>query len=140
MSGWTRQTVTRELIVRLAEPHDDVISVRAVLHYDVTDPYAVTARFWPDSSGPVTWVFARELLSVGLDGAAGEGDVRIFSSWPGVRDSVFIALTSDEGEALIQLPISQVADFLSMTYILCVPGEEDGYLDTDRAIAQLLAS
>ncbi|MGZ4594025.1 MAG: SsgA family sporulation/cell division regulator [Actinomycetes bacterium] len=140
MSGWTHQTVTRELIVWLAEPHDDVISVRAVLHYDVTDPYAITARFWPDSSGPVTWVFARELLSVGLDGAAGEGDVRIFSSWPGARDSVFIALTSHEGEALIQLPISQVADFLSTTYILCAPGEEDGHLDTDRAIAQLLAS
>jgi hypothetical protein len=140
MNRWTQSSVTRELTVELVVTGGALATVSAVLSYDLQDPYAVTASFWSTESPPVTWIFARDLLALGADDVSGQGDVRVWASRMAGVDSVYISLSSHEGEALLRLPLAEVANFLSTTYMLCVPGEETDYLDTDRAIATLLAS
>ena len=54
-------------------------TVQAVLAYNPVDPFAVTATFSSPPAGEVVWIFARDLLSRGLSGPAGEGDVHV---WP----------------------------------------------------------
>src|ERR671913_832996 len=59
--------------------------VPAVLCYDGADPFAVRIAFGdvgdengvvdPDDGG-IAWLLSRELLQAGLDGPAGDGDVR----------------------------------------------------------------
>src|SRR4051794_29841010 len=47
----------------------------ARLRYDARDPYAVRLAITQRQASPVEWIFARELLVVGLTRAAGTGDV-----------------------------------------------------------------
>jgi Streptomyces sporulation and cell division protein, SsgA len=140
MNRWSESSVTRELEVELLAPGRAPVAVQLLLHYELVDPFAVTASFRTTRSRPVTWVFARDLLAVGLDSPTGPGDVRIWPDRRAGRDQVCVSLSASGGEALLRLPFEQVADFLSTTYILCVPGEESEHLDTDAAIASLLAS
>jgi hypothetical protein len=140
MNGWAPTTVTRELTVHLVAPDDGVVPLPVVMHYDVADPYAVHATFRTGHGDGVSWVFARELLTLGVHRAAGEGDVRVWPSWNAGTEVVFIALTSPDGEALLQAPTAELVDFLSTTYALCPQGEERQHLDMDRAIQALLAS
>ena len=81
MNGWEPSTVTRELTVQLVAPGDGSISLPVVLHYDLADPYAVHATFRTGQGDGVSWVFARELLTLGVHRPAGDGDVRVWPSW-----------------------------------------------------------
>jgi Streptomyces sporulation and cell division protein, SsgA len=133
-------TVTRELSVQVVAPSEGPRRVVVVLRYDTLDPYAVHAVFRVGQGQQVTWVFARELMTHGLDQAAGDGDVRI---WPGChegRDVVRIALRSPDGEALLQAPLDEVVEFLSASYGLCPRGREQHHLDIDRALGALFAT
>jgi hypothetical protein len=140
MNGWAPSTVTREVIVQLVAPGDGSVSLPVVLHYDTADPYAVHATFRTGQGDGVSWVFARELLTVGVQRPAGDGDVRVWPSWNGANEVVFIGLTSPDGEALLQAATSEMVDFLARSYALCPQGQERSHLDLDRAIEALLAS
>ncbi|MDQ1584722.1 MAG: hypothetical protein QOJ49_1504 [Actinomycetota bacterium] len=140
MNGWAPSTVTREVIVQLVAPGDGSVSLPVVLHYDTADPYAVHATFRTGQGDGVSWVFARELLTVGVQRPAGDGDVRVWPSWNGASEVVFIGLTSPDGEALLQAATSEMVDFLARSYALCPQGQECSHLDLDRAIEALLAS
>jgi sporulation and cell division protein SsgA len=140
MNGWASSTVTREVMVQLVAPGDGNVSLPVVLHYDTSDPYAVHATFRTGQGDGVSWVFARELLTVGVQRPAGDGDVRVWPSWSGGNEIVFIGLTSPDGEALLQAPTRELVDFLGRTYGLCPEGQEHNKLDLDRAIQVLLAS
>jgi hypothetical protein len=111
-----------------------------VLHYDVSDPYAVHATFRTGQGEGVSWVFARELLTLGVHRPSGDGDVRVWPSWSSGAEVVFIGLTSPDGEALLQAPTRDLVDFLGRTYALCAQGQEEQHLDVDSAIQALLAS
>src|SRR4026208_2223438 len=104
MNGWAPTTVTREVTVQLVAPGDGSVSLPVVLHYDVVDPYAVHATFRTGQGGGVSWVFARELLALGVHRPSGDGDVRVWPSWSSGAEVVFIGLTSPDGEALLQAP------------------------------------
>jgi hypothetical protein len=140
MNGWASSTVTREVMVQLVAPGDGSVSLPVVLHYDTADPYAVHATFRTGQGDGVSWVFARELLTVGVQRPAGDGDVRVWPSWSGGQEIVFIGLTSPDGEALLQAPTRELVDFLGRSYGLCAEGQEHNNLDLDRAIEVLLAS
>ncbi|MGW4380337.1 SsgA family sporulation/cell division regulator [Kitasatospora sp. NPDC004531] len=103
--------------------------------HDPDDPFDTAAP--ADRSTPdIEWVFARQLLSVGLDRAAGEGDVRIRPAF-GMR--TMVELRSPEGVALLQFARTDLRRFLWRSHLAVPEGQELRHLDCDRALAQLLA-
>lgn len=114
--------------LRLLVTGDTSIPVVSVLRYDPADPYAIHVKFFA-AGDEVNWIFARDLLSDGLLRDTGQGDVRIWpaSQEPGYKalDSVYLALSSPEGEALLELPASELSAFLEFTYNLVHPGDEN---------------
>jgi hypothetical protein len=140
MNGWAPTTVTREVTVQLVAPGDGSVALPVILHYDVADPYAVHATFRTGHGDGVSWVFARELLTLGVHHPSGDGDVRVWPSWSSGSEVIFIGLTSPDGEALLQAPTRELVDFLGRSYSVCPTGEEIQHLDVDAAINALLAS
>ncbi len=53
-------------------------TLEATFGYTPSDPYAVTLTFHVPGEA-VVWTFSRELLMLGLDEPAGDGDVHV---WP----------------------------------------------------------
>ncbi|MDG4823023.1 SsgA family sporulation/cell division regulator [Asanoa sp. WMMD1127] len=125
--------VAVETVVRLLAPDATGIPVRCGLHYDPGDPYAVQVRFFLDRRRreAVCWSFARELLASGLDEPSGLGDVRIWPWRTTSGDAVALALSSPDGQALLEAPRSTVAAFLDDTYAQVPRGRESDRLDID---------
>jgi hypothetical protein len=132
-------SVSRGISVDVAAPNERAIRIPMALHYDTGDPFAVRAVFGAGQDNEVTWVFARELLTLGVSRRAGEGDVRIWPSWSDGREVLCIALVSPDGEALLQTSAAEVAEFLSCTFSLCPWGTEAELLDLDSELEALLA-
>lgn len=106
------------------------------LRYDTADPFAVTLAFDSDAAGPIEWIFARELLVIGVATACGGGDVRI---WPAeADDQVFIELSSPSGRALLAAGVGPIRAFLKQTVGLVPFGTELAQLDLDQALQLLL--
>lgn len=140
MTGRPSVTVRHELAVRLVMPGDESIALPVTLLYDSHEPYAVQAVFRTGPGG-VTWVFARDTLASGVDGPAGEGDVRVWpagGTLPG--DRVHIALSSPDGQALLEAPAADLRAFLRRTWDLVPVGTESEHVDVDAALAALLRS
>ena len=132
-------TVTREVCVQVVAPIDGPSQVGVSMHYDTADPYAVHAVFRVAAEQQVAWVFARELLSEGLDRHSGDGDVHLWPASDAGHEVVCIALRSPDGEALLQAPADDLVDFLSSTYALCPRGREPHHLQVDRALGAFFA-
>ena len=130
------QPVTLELIDAAGAP----TPIDAELHYDPSDPYAVTTVFMT-GPGQVRWTFGRELLAEGLYEPAGDGDVHV---WPCLdadgRAVVIIELCSPDGEALVQARTGDVLAFVERMNATVPPGTESTLLDVDSAIAAILDS
>ena len=95
-------SVTCELHLRLVVSSESSLPVPAGLRYDSADPYAVHATFHTGARETVDWVFARDLLAEGLRRPTGCGDVRVWPSRNRGQGIVCIALSSPEGEALLE--------------------------------------
>ncbi|WP_333776771.1 SsgA family sporulation/cell division regulator [Streptomyces sp. IBSBF 3136] len=131
--------VERELELRLVLSPERSIPVPARLGYRSDDPYAVHVTFHIDSEHPVDWTFARELLVDGVFRPCGHGDVRV---WPAKVDGhgvVLMALSSPDGDALLQAPAAQVSAWLERTLRAVPPGSEGRRLGLDGALDELLA-
>lgn len=109
--------------------------VSSRLCYDCADPYAVRLRF-PGRSGPIEWLFARELLDMGLLRPTGEGDVRAWPTESGRQ--IFLELSSPSGQALFSADSARIRSFLNRTWSLVRPGEESGLLSWDSHLSALL--
>ena len=136
-------TVRTELELGLVVPGGPSLPVVSVLRYEADDPWAVRVAFQTGGDGPgvIEWLFARNLLIDGTAGPVGEGDVRV---WPaaassGGEDVVHIALSSPDGQALLEAPASTLTDFLLRTYAVVPRGGETSHLDIDAALASLLS-
>jgi hypothetical protein len=140
MNAWAPTTVTREVTVQLVAPGDGSVALPVILHYDLADPYAVHATFRTGHGDGVSWVFARELLTLGVHRPSGDGDVRVWPSWSSGSEVIFIGLTSPDGEALLQATTRDLVDFLGRSYAVCPQGQEIEHLNVDAAITALLAS
>jgi hypothetical protein len=131
--------VERELELRLVLSPERSIPVPARLGYHTEDPYAVHITFHIDSGHPVHWTFARDLLVEGVFRPSGHGDVRVWPSKAEGRSVVLIALSSPDGDALLEAPTPQVSAWLERTLRAVPPGTEGGRLGIDDGLAELLA-
>ena len=96
-------TVSYPLALSLLSADGAELPLAAELRYSSQDPLAVEALFDDGGDEPVRWVFARDLLSSGLDHRSGDGDVVV---WPthdadGTR-AVHLRLRSPHGDALLE--------------------------------------
>jgi Streptomyces sporulation and cell division protein, SsgA len=131
-------TVSAELGLNLVVPDHGAVPLVASLYYSAEDPYAIRMAFHVGTDEPVEWIFARDLLAVGLEGPAGEGDVQV---WPGEDEDgevLNIALSSPFGEAQFEAPRDSTAAFLARTYEVVAPGHESEYVDVDGELDELL--
>jgi hypothetical protein len=131
--------VERELELRLVLSPERSIPVPARLGYRTADPYAVHITFHINSEHPVHWTFARELLVEGVFRACGQGDVRVWPTRTQGRGVVLVALSSPDGDALLEAPAAPVSAWLERTLRMVPPGTEGGQLGIDDALDQLLA-
>jgi hypothetical protein len=135
-------TVSAELGLRLVVPQQTIVPLVASLYYSKEDPYAIRIAFHVGLDEPVEWIFARELLSKGIEGREGLGDVVV---WPsagsadGLPGSVLnIELSSPFGQAHFEAPIKEVADFLKRTYAIVPAGDEAEFVNVEAELADLL--
>jgi hypothetical protein len=134
-------TVRSELQVRLVVPGGTSLPVRAALSYDAQDPYAVTVAFHTGSNGDgdvVEWTFARQLLTDGVTAPVGQGDVQVWPSTTEVMAVACLSLSSPSGKALFEIPISELVEFLTMSYAAVPTGSETDHVDVDAELALLL--
>jgi hypothetical protein len=135
------RTASAELAFRLIVPQQTIVPLVASLYYSSEDPYAIRVAFHVGLDEPVEWIFARELMSNGLKGRDGLGDVRV---WPapgqgGAAEQVLhIELSSPFGEAHFEAPMRDVSDFLRRTYRIVPAGEESGFVDVEAELTDLL--
>jgi Streptomyces sporulation and cell division protein, SsgA len=131
--------VERELEMRLVLSPERSVPVPARLSYRSDDPYAVHISFHINSDCPVDWTFARDLLVEGVFRPCGQGDVRVWPTKVEGRSVVLMALSSPDGDALLQAPVPQVSAWLERALRAVPPGTEGGQLGIDDALDQLLA-
>ncbi|MFC9281804.1 SsgA family sporulation/cell division regulator [Streptomyces collinus] len=131
--------VERELELKLVLSPERSVPVPARLGYRSDDPYAVHVTFHIDSEHPVDWTFARELLVEGVFRPCGHGDVRVWPAKVDGRGVVLMALSSPDGDALLEAPAAQVSAWLERTLRAVPPGSEGGRLGLDGALDELLA-
>ncbi|HEX2363208.1 MAG TPA: SsgA family sporulation/cell division regulator [Jiangellaceae bacterium] len=132
-------TVSYPLALSLLSADGSEVILAAELRYTMHDPLAVEALFNDGGDEPVRWVFARDLLSAGLDHRFGDGDVVV---WPtidaeGTR-AVHVRLRSPHGDALLEASADAVQAFLVATWALVPPGTEHEHLDVDNVLVALL--
>ncbi|MFF2655366.1 SsgA family sporulation/cell division regulator [Streptomyces sp. NPDC058045] len=130
--------VERELELKLVLSPDRSVPVPARLSYRVSDPYAIHITFHVGSSCPVHWTFARELLVEGVFRPCGHGDVRVWPTKVNGRSVVLMALSSPEGDALLEAPTAPVSAWLERTLRAVPPGSEAERLGIDDGLAELL--
>jgi hypothetical protein len=131
-------TVSAELGLSLVVPEHGAVPLVASLYYSAGDPYAILMAFHVGTEDPVEWIFSRELLSAGLHGPAGEGDVQV---WPGDDHGLGvlnIALSSPFGQAHFEAPMTAIADFLNRTFGIIAAGRESDFIDVDSELDELL--
>ncbi|WP_274559086.1 SsgA family sporulation/cell division regulator [Streptomyces spiramyceticus] len=131
--------VERELELNLVLSPERSIPVPARLTYRTDDPYAVHVAFHIGSDSPVNWTFARELLVEGVFRPCGHGDVRIWPTKIDSRSVICMALTSPDGDALLEAPSVAVSAWLERTLLMVPPGTETEQLGIEEALAELLA-
>src|SRR4029077_8892528 len=112
-------TVSAELGLRLVVPQQTIVPLVASLYYSKESPTEIRFASHVGLDEPVEWIFARELLSSGIEGREGLGDVVV---WPsadsadGTGGSVLnIELSSPFGQAHFEAPIKEISDFLKRT-------------------------
>jgi len=153
MSGSSSVTISAELGLRLVIPQQTIVPLVASLYYSGRDPYAVRMAFHVGTDEPVEWIFARDLLTAGIESPQGDGDVKV---WPsaqsctedegpdviGTADSDYtvlnIELSSPFGEAHFEAPAQAMSAFLRRTYQIVPAGQESSYVDIEAELNDLL--
>lgn len=112
-------------------PERSAIPLVASLHYTAADPYAVRMEFHIGDEESVEWIFARELLTVGIVRRVGDGDVQVTPSRSGTSRALSVDLSSPYGSAQLEASPTEVADFLDRTYEIVPAGREPEFIDID---------
>ena len=135
-------TVSAELGLRLVVPQQTVVPLMASLFYSREDPYAIRIAFHVGLDEPVEWIFARDLLAMGIEGREGLGDVQV---WPsagtegGEPGSVLnLELSSPFGQAHFEAPAGAMSAFLQRTYQIVPAGKESDFVNIESELNDLL--
>lgn len=133
-------TVRSEIELRLVVPGGPSLPVLADLRYAADDPWAVRVAFQTggEGDGIVEWMFARQLLTDGVAGAVGEGDVRVWPSMSGGDRVISLAMASPSGSALFEIDRDALVEFLQQTYLAVPTGAEEDVVDLDAELALLI--
>jgi Streptomyces sporulation and cell division protein, SsgA len=129
--------VTAELGLRLVVPEHGGIPLTASLRYLGDDPYAIRMSFHVGMDDPVEWLFARDLLAVGTQSPAGEGDVRVWPSPAHDQDVLNISLSSPFGQAHFEASLTALSEFLRRTYEVVPLGREGDFIDIEGELRDL---
>lgn len=108
--------------LELRAPEAAPVPLAGVLSWDSAAPIEVHLTILHDA-GETVWLIGRDLLTAGLHGTAGEGDVRI-KPHPSEAHIVQIDLSSDNGFATLTLRRQVLGDFLSATWVTCPADRE----------------
>jgi len=127
LSGQVAETVSAE-----------ADTMNAAVRFDPSDPYAVHVGFRTGGDEVVEWTFARQLLTDGVSRAVGEGDVQVWPSHAEGTAVVCLSLCSPSGRALFEVPLAELVEFLSATYVAVPTGTESDFVDLDAELALLL--
>jgi Streptomyces sporulation and cell division protein, SsgA len=131
-------TISAELGLRLVVPDRTTVPLLAGLEYSAEDPYAIRMAFFVGNDEPVEWIFARELLTVGIVRRVGDGDVQVWPAGPDNDGVMNVSLSSPFGNALFEVPLSPLADFLHRTYQVVPAGHESDFVDIEAELENLL--
>ena len=138
-------TVRTELELRLVVPGGPSLPVLADLRYSADDPWAVRVAFQTGASnedgsgdGIVEWMFARQLLTDGIAGTVGEGDIRVWPAMAGGERVINLAMASPSGSALFEIDRDELVEFLQQTYLAVPTGTEEDVIDIEAELALLL--
>ncbi|MGW0531289.1 SsgA family sporulation/cell division regulator [Streptomyces sp. NPDC003032] len=113
-------------------------TIPATLHYDRRDPFAVRMSFPAPATlegVEVCWTFARELLTVGVERAVGDGDVRVR---PYGFDRTVVEFHAPEGTAIVHIRTGELRGFLHRTTALVPVGQEHRHVDLDQDLVELM--
>jgi hypothetical protein len=130
-------TVAAELGLRLVVPEHGGVPLTASVCYRDDDPYAIRMSFHVGMDDPVEWLFARDLLAVGMQTPVGDGDVRVWPAPPGDRDVLNISLSSPFGQAHFEASLTPVTGFLRRTYEVVPLGRESDFIDLEGELRDL---
>ncbi|MFE2471100.1 SsgA family sporulation/cell division regulator [Streptomyces mirabilis] len=101
-------------------------------------PAVITVEFLAERGPSLMWRVGRELLHRGLTSMSGCGDVRMWPALPRERPSSWLLLESQEVEALFEVPVAPLAEWLDATYrVTSAEAEMDG-LDWENFLVELL--
>jgi Streptomyces sporulation and cell division protein, SsgA len=134
--------VTADLLLRLVAPKQTIEPIAARFFYRREDPYAIRIAFHVGLAEPREWFFARDLLSMGIAGGAGLGDVTVWPSAgseagaPGIV--LNIEISSPSGRARFEASVEEISDFLRHTYQVVPAGEESSHIDVEAELTDLL--
>jgi Streptomyces sporulation and cell division protein, SsgA len=115
--------------------------VNVTFHYNSDDPAAVMLHFHTQDPDPIEWLFARNILQLGLDCKTDEhADV---VAWPtfneqGEAAEYNLRLSSPFGEAQFSFNVQEIANFLNTTYSMVPMGFEFERVDFDAELAELI--
>jgi hypothetical protein len=111
------------------------------LCYSTRSPFALSMSFpgdiGSDIGSDIGWMVARDLMTEGLVGPSGLGDVR-FRPLPAHPDLTMIELISPTGHALLRARTAVLAEFLQRSYRAVPPRTEHTWVDFDRDLSDLL--
>jgi Streptomyces sporulation and cell division protein, SsgA len=108
--------------------------------YSASDPFAVTLAVRSRHDRWVEWLVGRELVVDGLEGPAGEGDVRIRPRSVQGYDLVEIEISSHDGRAVLEIDRDLLRHFVGATLDVVALGEELDRMDLDGEIARITRS
>lgn len=131
-------TVSAEFVLSLVVPGSTCLPVAAQVRYEARDPFAVHVAFDTGDEEAVEWTFARSLLTEGVSGPAGEGDVQVWPTRSPAGPVVCLTLSSPSGRAMFEIAASDLVEFLAATYAAVPIGSEPDFLDMDAELAMLL--
>ncbi|MFF4353652.1 SsgA family sporulation/cell division regulator [Streptomyces sp. NPDC001530] len=116
------------------------LPIRAEFRFDADMPAVITVEFLAERGPSLIWRIGRELLHHGLTSMSGCGDVRMWPALPRERPSSWLLLESQEVEALFEVPVAPLAEWLDATYrVTSAEAEMDG-LNWDDFLVELLDS
>ncbi|MHA6781515.1 SsgA family sporulation/cell division regulator [Pseudonocardia saturnea] len=107
--------------------------------YDATDPFAVTLAVRTRSDRWVEWLVGRELVRDALDGAAGQGDIRMSPQTVQGYDIVEIEIRSTDGRAVLEVDRDLLRHFVDASAEVVAFGDESDRMNLDEEIAKLTA-